>query len=192
MEKIKIVDNALPQSLFDTLCERLFSPQISWFYGNTAYKDIQEHSIYGFSFEHLIADNGVKNSPLFETVEPILTSMIIDNDTKPNKFIRIRLGMIMPSPDVIIHNPHVDFEFENKVGLFYLNTTNGPTQFYSLNYDTSSNQTGYNYFNKIQPKISDKVECKANRLVLFNGLTYHSSSTPTNVNRRLVLSFNYV
>jgi len=56
----------------------------------------------------------------------------------------------------------------------------------------------YKYFDnnydkilKREVSIKQKVECKENRFVMFDGYNYHSSTCPTNVNRRIVINFDF-
>jgi hypothetical protein len=194
MHNIQIIENVINQTLFDILLEKIVSPQIPWFYGNTTYKTGHENSLWGSSFEHLIIENGNKNSPLYETFEPILKSILIDQGVKLNQFLRARLGMITVTPELLIHKPHVDYNFDHKVGLIYFSNTNAPTYFYNKKYDSLNELSILDYYESEKDNfiIEKEVECKANTLVLFDGDIYHSSSTPTNTDRRIVLSFNYV
>ena len=195
MHDIKIIDQILDQPLFEILNQRILAPQLSWFFGNTTYKTGIEKSIFGYSFEHLVADNGVKNSPLYDTLEPILSYILSKNQIDYQAFLRIRLGLITASPTQLIHNPHVDYDFEHRAGLLYLNNTNAPTHFYNKKYDYDSKISSLEYLEQIRNDnfiVSNQIDSNANRLVLFDGSIYHSSSTPTDCERRVVLSFNYV
>ena len=66
------------------------------------------------------------------------------------------------------NKPHVDYTFEHKGCLFYINTNNGAT-----------------FFEK------EKVLPKENRVVFFQPHKLHSSSLCTDQKRRLVINFNY-
>jgi ectoine hydroxylase-related dioxygenase (phytanoyl-CoA dioxygenase family) len=49
-----------------------------------------------------------------------------------------------------------------------------------------STTNGKTYF-----KDKDPVDCKENRIVIFDSKLYHSSSTSTDSNQRIVINFNY-
>ena len=96
--------------------------------------------------------------------------------------------------EIKINDPHIDFDTPHKTGLFYVNDADGATILYDNKYNVNSKLDGAQYLEKVvgdKLSISQEIDPKANRLVIFDGLTYHSSSTPTTVPRRVVLNFNF-
>lgn len=83
--------------------------------------------------------------------------------------LRLKANMYLPSKINDIHYPHVDYDFSHQGALFYLDDCDAPTY------------------------MSDGVgiESKANRLLLFNASTPHSSSAPTNTSYRQTININY-
>jgi hypothetical protein len=121
--------------------------------------------------------------------------LLLDKAEEPiNRLHRIRLGLLTKTATNQINDPHVDSHIQHKTGLIYLNDSNGNTILYNEKYDVTSGITPYDYFVKTLDQtisIKESVESRKNRLLLFNGLHYHSSTTPTNVDRRITINFNY-
>ena len=93
------------------------------------------------------------------------------------------------------NTPHVDNEYlEHYVGLLYLNDSDGDTIIYNEQYNPDSGLTESEYYDTILDRkvtVKDTIECKENKFVCFDGYTYHSSTCPTNVNRRITVNFNF-
>ena len=84
---------------------------------------------------------------------------------------RIKANMYFPSRSgkVEHHAPHIDSSFKHQGALFYLTTCDAPT--------TMADGTA--------------IESVENRLLLFDPVTNHSSSSPTNAPYRQTINFNY-
>jgi len=84
---------------------------------------------------------------------------------------RIKANMYFPSTTgkVVQHAPHVDADFHHQGALFFLTTCNAPT--------TMADGTA--------------IESVENRLLLFDPVTNHSSSSPTDTPFRQTINFNY-
>jgi hypothetical protein len=182
-------DNILSSSDFDDLKRLVFSNQFPWFYVSTAYNQTGTENKFSYSWSHSVLEDGKIISPyynLFSSVFKIILSQLgksVDID-----LMRIRLGCIGITKDTYIHDPHVDREIDHQVGLLYLNSCDGCTYVYQERFDQ---------LKKYNPKIdsltiAEKILPKENLYVEFSGLNYHSSSTPTDVDRRIVVTFNYL
>ena len=114
-------------------------------------------------------------------------------DQAVEKLLRIRLGLITPTAESLKHGPHIDREYAHKTAILYLNDTDGPLYVYKERYNPGSGINSIDYLKNLQNmSVAQTFESKQNRLVWFDGLHYHSSSTPTNVTRRIAITFNYV
>jgi|TARA_S200002703_G_scaffold158312_1_gene168318 hypothetical protein len=84
---------------------------------------------------------------------------------------RIKANMYFPSHTgkVVHHAPHIDADFHHQGALFFLTTCDAPT--------TMADGT--------------PIESIENRLLLFDPVTNHSSSSPTNASFRQTINFNY-
>ena len=83
-------------------------------------------------------------------------------------FIRIKANLYPRTDTIIHHKDHVDYTFEHKAAILYLNTNDG--------------------FTVIGDK---KIESVANRMLLFNPQIPHHSTTCTDTQFRSNINFNY-
>lgn len=191
---MNIKDNVLGPSLFKKLYSSVFNANIPYYFSDTtAYLGTEVKNNFDFSWSHLVYDDGQIHSSLCSFLESVfLTSMDATNQ-KVEKLLRIRIGLITPTAESLTHGPHIDREYAHKTAILYLNDSNGPTYVYKETYDTNSSLNSIDYLKMIKTvNVLKEFESKANRLVWFDGLHYHSSNTPTNVSRRIAITFNYV
>jgi len=87
-----------------------------------------------------------------------------------NALIRVKTNFYPYTTKVEEHAQHYDFSFSHRAGLFSLNTCDGFTRM--------SN--------------GDKVQSVANRMIIFDGSEYHSSSTTSNEKGRYNINFNWL
>ena len=201
---MKIIENALPQMVFNNVKRKLSRTDFPWYFTKTAYDDsnLNENgpsSIPMTSWAHVIFspddnDEYTKNSPWFNMFETLILTMF-DKAREPiEKIYRIRLGLITGQDSNYINSAHVDYQFPHKNALFYFNTSDGDTIFYNEKYDIDSGLDSMQYYlQKLNRDltVNERITCEENKLIIFDGLTYHSSTTPTNVARRMVLNVNF-
>lgn len=126
----------------------------------------------GYYFVNNVFDYGrINNAELFFShVQPIVSKL------EMLSLLRVRFNWTPRTDKIEEHNPHIDHipktltPPHTLVGLYYVNTNNGYTRM------------GRDLI----------IESKANRLVIFNGLTPHNSSTATDVDLRCVINFNFI
>ena len=193
--EMNIIEQAIPQPIFNDIKTEIFSNNFPWFFvDSTTYGDDKNNLTEIYSFFHTAIKNGKRNSPLADMIiMPILMALGVTTE-KSVEIFRIRLGLITPKTRVIVHGPHVDQWFDHMSALLYLNDCNGDTYFYNEYYDPKSNMSSNDYYKKVlnsQMTIQKLVAPKENTLVCFDGFQYHSSSTPTDVARRVVVNINY-
>jgi hypothetical protein len=190
----RIYDNFLPDDIFREFTDPLFKDATMplWFTGNVLPPEYmgEDEKDSGAGFYQLVHTyygntNGVVGMPTesFGAVEPIVmlvAQKIKDiNDPSQVALFRAKLNVIPRTHENQTEGFHCDRTFEDAkgverlcphaVGLFYLNTTNGPTVF----------------------EDGERVECVANRLVIFDGLRRHTSSSCTDQKIRAALNLNY-
>jgi len=172
---IDIKENVLEKTDLLLLQQNLTSNLIPWtFNHNVAYGS--GNMEYGFSTT-VFDDNKLENPSLAYLLNPILEHL------NNKQLIRCRVGFIFYSgqKENEYHSPHVDFETEHTTSLFYVNNSDAPTVFYNEFYPT----TAKNY------TVQNTVKPQENTLITFNGLQYHSSSSPRQPGYRFVITFNY-
>lgn len=186
---MKIIKNAIEANLFEKIKAAVEDIYFPWYYSTTAY-EVENNELYNYSFSHTLFCDGEIKSKAHPIVYAGVMQGLAMNGEQVNELIRIRAGLVGITAEQFVHEAHVDFEYPHKTALLYLNESDGPTTFYDQIYDPET---------KVDPRYSFKeytvntrIDPEPNKMVIFNGLTYHASSTPTKVPRRLVINVNYV
>lgn len=171
LDKIQVIDNFLPGAVFKKLSASILSPDMPWFFQpnvavfeNQLKVDAESQNILDFNvfFSHVMYANGRPNSVYFEAIIPLLEALNFPGIFRANANLTLNSGRR------IRHGMHRDIDFEGKTCIFYLNTTNGPTAF----------------------EHGKSVDCKENRLLIFDSEIAHSGVTPTNEKRKVVINLN--
>lgn len=163
----KIIDDYLSKEDLKFLQNQFFSNEFPYFFCN----EINDRDSKNFYFDHHLF-NGELYSPFFQHIWPVFEKNRHKflNEDKDLKLIRAKVNCYPRTNKVEMHGPHKDYPLkDNLVALFFVNTTDAPTH--------------------IMPDTQiDNIE---NRLVLFNGHTDHSSSSPTDSKVRVTININY-
>ena len=173
MSKIEIIDNFLNKEDFEELRKFLMSPNSQWrFVDFIAHKDGRDQDKDGY-FVHSFTDRDPNSfverfevSPHLRKVDKLMDS--IKKKLKFREILRIR-SSLYPRREKQKPDPfHVDYNFNHKVCIFYVNTNNGFTLFES----------------------GEKVNSIANRLLIFDGLEKHCSVVQTDATARYIININ--
>ena len=164
---MKIYDNFLNPQDFKLVSTFLLSSKIPWMYNDTITN--QEEGLDGYQFVHTFFNvakpfdcNSCKYSKF---LDPLWIKL------SPKYILRVKANLRPRTSELVQSEWHTDTDItQAKTGIFYLNTNNGFTVF----------------------KTGEKVESKANRLVLFDSQLEHSGTSCTDERRRIVLNLNYV
>lgn len=116
----------------------------------------------------------------------IFRSFAVKHEIEYTRIIRMKLNWLPQSPHASsesYHLPHVDSDESHKVFLYYLNDSDGDTFFF--------NET-YPLFKDSELTLNKRVSPKAGRGVVFDGLTYHASSSPKNSEYRCILNIDFI
>ncbi len=194
---MKIIENAVPRKFLETLTSRICDYKSTPFYlcDTTAYANATsavDHS----SWSHIVFDeqNGVI-SPFFHSIEAAVYFAFDKVDEQINQLLRIRIGLSTAHSKNIVRTPHIDRHKPHKTAILYLNDCDGDTIIYREKYDWQQNLNPVEYYNKIKQQggmhIAYSSTPKANKMILFDGLHYHSSSCQTNSAARIVININY-
>lgn len=191
---MKIIKNAVGKNVFAKISDTVLDWQFPWYYGPTAYNFENKNSLYNYSYSNLSLSDGTPHNSIGEILALTLYNVCDGIEWDIQKILRIRIGSIPVTPKTIIHTPHIDLEFPHKTALLYLNDSDGNTNFYNLKYDTSAMIQSHDYYlkNKKKMKIEKSITPEKNKLVIFDGIQYHSSSSPTTVDRRIVVNYNFI
>lgn len=166
---IKVFDNAIAPAGQKEIEAILMGWQFPWYHSaNTNYADRTTRPDDVPQFTHGFIREDQKNSDFVKIPQVVLTQMSIP----PGRILRAKANLLHREPAPRIHPPHID-DTKSHVGLiYYVNDSDGDTQFYD----------GQAVIKTVSPK--------AGRAVLFSGHHYHSSASPTQHRYRIVLNFN--
>jgi hypothetical protein len=135
-------------------------------------------------FTHGALYNGVSISPFADVAKELLYKFCSKNNIDILNIFRIKANLITRdcSAEDYYHVPHIDSPHPHLVFLYYVNDADGDTVFFDKKY-TGQNIDNFNIENKVTPK--------AGRGVVFDGLTYHASASPTNSPFRCIININF-
>ena len=175
----EIYDDFLPQDYFDHLDKQilhtnnfrwLFQEKVATNESNDDPSDEQFYFICSFFNNLHVEDN------FFYQLQPIFDALEVKS------IIRARAIMYMNQGKLIEHAPHIDYHYNHKAALIYMNTCNGYTGMVN---DDWKKGDGFSF------DQGNRVESVANRLCLHDGSVPHYSTTCTDTRKRLVLAINY-
>lgn len=198
---IIVKHNAAPKTLFKKIKEIVFDEYFTWcFLQNSAYSTVgkenyfDSNDVLGFSFYHMVLVEGNKYlSPYSPIIEAFVLAMFDNCNIEVSKIDRIRIGCITAKETHLVNKPHVDLYKPHKVALLYFNTCDGDTYLYNEKFDPTKNIDPFKQFLELDNKFTllEKSTPEENKLLVFDGLHYHSSSSPSNVSRRIVMNINF-
>ena len=186
---IQICENALPEFLLKE-CREL---EIPWYLISTDYY-AKDKNPYSNAWVHLVIDKEQSVSPLGLGMKTLALTALEKTGQNIDKILRIRLGLHTIAPKTFVGGPHVDQEIEHQTALIYLDDSDGNTTVYDQQYDPTSGQSLYDYYQTVlKGKLTTNTEITpyANKMIWFNGLHYHSSSNPTKSRIRRTININY-
>ena len=187
-----IIDEAVPKLLFDRFQFEMMHFNVEWHYMNSAaYRNEPSNDQ---SFTHTALFDGQKTSDMLFLFESALLAGLSKAEVDVKTLIRLRCGMFLRSDKNYIHPPHVDHDIDHLTAILYLNDSDGETIIYKEKFDSSLGLDARDYLHtKLQNNVTEdfRVTPKANRMVIFDGLTYHSSSSPVNTDRRIAMNCNF-
>lgn len=187
-----IQDNFLPINDFKKLQSFVLSNEFPWFYsdrvslppGDHQFNDTYSKETDGF-YHMLYAQDEESYSMFAKDFEGFFNKLFEEFGYSNKSILRARLGLKMPKANHTKENynlPHIDYNFPHDTVIFYLNDSDGNTRMFN-EHELHSPMTN-------QYTVKDEIEPKENRILLFDGLQYHTASNPINTNRRVVLNIN--
>jgi len=156
-----VIDNFLPESLHQDLKRLVMGNEIDW-----TYVLDHEHQQDDFYFIHNVIRDG-HESRLFDDIKPVLYFMDDKLGFVIENILRINCKLTTNHGRRNRETMHMDFTTSHYTGIYYINSSNGPT----VVEDT-------------------EVECVANRFLLFDGLKMHCGTTPDDCHARFNIVFN--
>lgn len=194
MEDIQIIDNALPQGLYSFIKNEMLRNEFQWSLSlSTAFENDGEVSFANTCYRN---DNGTVLAQ--NEIFPYMHSAFLGFTSHLpgiKKLLRIRAGLILPTEKSKVHFPHIDTPKPHWTALLYFNTeeNNGHTYFYEDRFDPQlyPSPEGPLQQAHLVEDVLKTVAPKENRLVIFRGDIFHSSSTPVDIPYRIAVNFNF-
>lgn len=145
----------------------------------------------GFTgFIHSDALGWVTNEDAVSAVSPLIKK-IHETFPFPVEIIRIRGGLFTNCGfDWGVHVPHVDAFFPHYTVLYYVNDSDGDTFLYNEKAPVVDVGVVPEYPDMFN--VAASFAPKMGRALIFNGLTYHSSSPPQLTSHRIAININVV
>jgi hypothetical protein len=187
-----IKDNFLPEDDFKKFQEKVLSGDFPWYYtphvslppGDHKFKDQFARETDGFN--HMIFDREDSNiSFFFRHCSVFFEKLEKDYGYTRDNLIRARASMKNPKIGWNEENynlPHVDYFYPHDTIIYYFNNSDGDTRMFEPVFNGFPEPEIFPTVHRITPM--------ANRLVLFNGLQYHTATNPINSTRRVILNIN--
>lgn len=174
-----IIDNIISQNYMNKIEKSCI--ESSWAYSNNiTYGENYDKLQDGFSlrFDENCFQYALVQYLIFKSCEKI--NFKIDEIFS----VRKRLTYSSEKKYNIPYQPHVDFEYNHLVLLYYVNNSDGDTFVYKEKY----NKKNINIVDK-KYSLLKQIEFKKGRIVIFDGKNYHASSL-SSFNPRIVLNIN--
>lgn len=189
---IRVIDN-LTTTANAKYLEDLLMDQPWRYVKSTAYNQFENlQKEYDPSWVLTLYNFDEIQSPLMPLAQSILIKALHDQNMSITKLIRIRVGLTTRTPYPVVHAPHVDWDDGHMTALYYVNSSDGDTIFYKETRDETLPVSSYNWSKDHKFNIDQTVKPVCDRMVLFNGLTYHSSTTPCHTDYRLIINYNWL
>ena len=194
---MQVIDNVFSPSVFQKIYDEVMSFSFQWHYGRKVDEiDGSNENPYLVSFAHTVGhvSSGELYPPeLYHTIETAFLGAMDDIGETVAEMGRIRMIMNTKADDHYVTMPHVDFDTPHQTALLYVNDCDGPSIIYDQKFNPILGRNSFENYQAIKDKMTvmQAVDPKANRMVLFNGLHYHSGTTPKDSARRVVININY-
>lgn len=117
-----------------------------------------------FQFAHTFYWDNKPNSNYFDALDCFLTKLNV------NSLIRIKANLTVRTEHLFLSEMHTDVDFDCRTAIWYLNDNDGYTEFAD----------------------GERIQSKANRMVIFPSNLKHAGSSHTDTKTRIVFNFNYI
>lgn len=199
----KIYDNLIPLELQNRLEQMLDSDQFEWYALDNislgfqdekftfTYKDGYDY-IETHGMSHLTYKDDLWYEPygLYMMARQIIDYVTDIEGINVNRILRIKANFLTQNPnknfnEMSINFPHLDNYNEHKVLVYYVNDSDGDTILFNEKWEIGDDKK-----ENIDLTTEARVKPKKGRILLFDGLQYHTSQNPINSEYRIILNIN--
>jgi len=167
---MEVIDDFLPQKLFQVIQDNLMGLEFPWFFNKNVDYDDDFASLDDFQFTHMFFRNDPSWTGLTTSLEwwqmlhPYLDKL------NHSAMLRVKANLNPRTSKIIKRRWHIDTTLRCKTAIAYMNTNNGYTTF----------------------KDGTKVDSVANRMIIFDSELDHTGTTCTDQKSRVIINFNFL
>ena len=175
-----IIDNCINPNYQNLVEETLrLDTDFRWVYHDNLVEDGSDQLLV---FSHMLLLDGKSTSDYTGLFLPLVFEACHNANQSISKVIRARCFLQAPGNRTREYDQmHVDIPEDHMVCLYYVNDSDGDTYFSEKRYGDPMGEYG----------INKTVSPKKGRCVIFDGLTFHASSKPTQ-KPRFVINYNFI
>lgn len=170
MSDIKVIDNFLEREVCENIKSLVQAGDFPWYKGPVIgkYNDGLEFTLLcdeidNYQFSHILYEKYEPKSNYFNILVPFINKLDI------SALYNAKINYNPKTETQIEHSFHIDTSSSCTTSIYYLNTNNGYTLF----------------------EDGTKVKSVENRMVLFPSNLYHTGTTCTDKQGRIILNINY-
>jgi hypothetical protein len=187
-DQIIVIDDLLSSDDVDGIRSVMLHRHFPWHLSDANYTcdkekfnlHADENTYENYQFIHVFFDGKTETStPYFRIIDCILTALT--TKYKKNFSVnRIKANLQTNQHTNLKYNtPHRDIEDKDHIIILY--------------YVNDSDSKTFIFENEEKPwKIKQEIECKAGRVIIFNGKHFHTGMHPKKSNFKVVINFNVV
>lgn len=198
-ENIIIIDNVIDINYQNKVEEFFLQSNFPWFYqSDISFFDDHISQLHTAvkkrpGFSNLIYDSNSGPFNPYHFVLPILYTGCFKHQVLVNNVTQIRSFLLVP-PNLHDEDrkdrPHIDQPNPHFAAIYYVNDSDGETYIYNKKFNPSIDSSCIADIDPSTLPIVETISPKKGRLVIFNGLYFHSSSQPEH-NARCIINFNF-
>jgi hypothetical protein len=188
---MQIIDNFLPKDKFARLYNEVMEQPFPWYYTSRVSLPKGTHdfedgtAIETAGWYHTLYDTDIGTSGCYNLFQDFFIELENHFGFTFEQLLRARLSLKTPKVGFTEDNynlPHIDYNFNHLVLLYYINDSDGDTRFF--------NEFFKEFPGPINFTVQQTIRPMANRLVVFDGLQYHTASNPIESDRRVIFNLN--
>ena len=191
--KVKIIDNFLPDDLFDSIFNVIKDQHTRWNV-SSEYDMHYVQDMVDDDFSHILREHNVYDSEQKYSYQNVLSIRNKDGFTR----LIHEMPIMVDLTDYLETNLDVIFSMRMKINMTFCGETQ---KSFGWHLDDAKlkdipHKVAILYFNDNNGftllEDGTKIESKGNRLVLIGGDMYHTPVNQTDVDRRFVLNYNFI
>jgi hypothetical protein len=196
---LKVIDNFLDTDSFNKLTSVVLGEKFPWFFAEQVSLDPKDAhmitdplAVETWGFHHVVFERAWSiKSFSYEFFEPFFQQIYHELGYNQEHLIRARLSAKFQKQGFTCDNynlPHIDYFYPHASLIYYLNDSDGDTRVFDQHYEYNSATIADM---PLEFTTQTRITPKANRLVIIDGLQYHTASNPVSANRRVIFNINF-